>query len=443
MRSQFHSVLTEKLIAGTTAPLPAFTNRRVVVYRIPNKAQSVIGMRRAGKTTFLYQEMAARMAAGWERNRLVYLNFEDERVSGMTTTELSWLMEEYFALHPEKRGREKTLWCLDEIQLIPGWETFVRRILDSEQVDVFISGSSAKMLSAEVATAMRGRAMEVIVHPFSFREYLAHHGNAVPPSRRVSAAVRSQLEKTFLAYLTNGGFPEAQGLPEATLRALLGGYVDVVLLRDVAERHHMTNIFALRHVSRHLLANPGRPFSVPKIHGVLQSQGVVVAKNTLQEIISHLEDAFLIRSLWMEADSERQRMVNPRKSWPIDTALIRLYDRSGRANLGHALETAVLIELERRRAAVTWVKTAEGTEVDFLARSADGSETLIQVCAEATGEETATREISALLAAGKRHPNAEKLIITLTGRELTTRLPEGVKSRAAWDWFCEDELGEV
>jgi len=440
METQIREALREKLILGMTRPFPAFTRRRVVMHQIPGKAQAVIGMRRAGKTTFLHQIMADRLTAGTPRERMVYLNFEDERFAGITTADLTWLLEEYYCEQPAARDNERVLWCLDEIQLVSGWESFVRRIMDSEQVDVFLSGSSARLLSKEVATAMRGRALDVIVHPFSFREALDHAGIIPPQGRSVTTSQRSVMEKAVGDYLVSGGFPEAQGLDSAARHALLQSYVDVALLRDVVERHSVANVTALRFLVRHLMANPGRPFSVPKIHGLLTTQGIAVAKNTLHEFIAHLEDAFLVRGLWMEADSERQRMVNPRKSWPVDSALIPIYDRSGKPNTGHALETAVLIELERRRAAVTWVKAPDSGEVDFLARFPDGRETLIQVCASAAAPDTARRELSALHSAATRHPRATLLLITLTGREITVPIPDGIQAIPAWRWLLEDGM---
>jgi predicted AAA+ superfamily ATPase len=440
MEPQFREALREKLIAGMTEPLPALTRRRVVMHRLPGKAQAVIGMRRAGKTTFLHQVMADGLAAGSPRGHMVYLNFEDERLAGISTADLTWLLEEYYREQPGARGQHRVLWALDEIQLVPGWESFVRRVMDSEVVEIFLSGSSARLLSKEVATAMRGRALDVIIHPFSFWEALDHAGISPPAGRTVTTAGRSVMENAVSEYLVRGGFPEVQGLATAPRQALLQSYVDVALLRDVVERHHVANVTALRFVVRHLMANAGRPFSVPKIHGLLSTQGIAVAKNTLHELIGHLEDAFLVRSLWMEADSERQRMVNPRKSWPVDPALIPLFERSGKPNTGHALETAVLIELERRRAAVAWVRVPDGGEVDFLARFHDGSECLIQVCASAAAPDTARRELAALQSAAVRHPRARLLLVTLTGREITVPIPAGIETIPAWRWFLDDEM---
>jgi len=110
---------------------------------------------------------------------------------------------------------------------------------------------------------------------------------------------------------------------------LLNGYVDVVVLRDIIERHAVNNSIALRWIERQLLANPGGAFTVKKYYDTLKSQGVPVGKDTLHASLAHLEDAFLVRTVSMQTASERQRMVNPRKAYPIDTGLIALFERTG------------------------------------------------------------------------------------------------------------------
>ena len=142
-----------------------------------------------------------------------------------------------------------------------------------------------------------------------------------------------------------------------------------------------------------------------------------------------------MRTVWMESRSERQRMVNPRKAYPVDAGLIGVFDRSGRANTGHALETAVLVELERRGCEVTYVRTPEGYEVDFLARGDDGSTELIQVCADASGQATAARELSALAAAAEMFPSAAKRLLTQHRRGLPTEASADVTTQAAYEWM--------
>lgn len=435
MENQFRDVLRQKIVDGLDASPPRLTRRDVHLPRIPGKAVAVIGMRRAGKTSFLWQELAERQAAGVPREGLLYLSFEDERLAGMTAGDLDIVVEEYYRLQPGWRDRQRVTFFFDEIQVIPGWETFARRLLDSEQVDLFLAGSSARLLSREVATSMRGRAVEAVVYPFSFREALRHQGREPEkPPQRLTKAERSHLEKALLDYLQAGGFPEAQGLAARDRHELLRGYVDVVLLRDVIERHAVSHPVALRWMVRQLLGNPAGAFSVNKFYGDLKSQGIAIAKDTLHSYLAHLEDTFLLRALSIATDSERRRMVNPRKAYPIDPGLIPVFDRSGKANLGHALETCVLLELDRRGAEVSYVHTPDGREVDFLARYPSGSEELIQVCASLDDPVTREREIRALVEAAPCHPGAACSLIAL---DIPTalKIPSGIVLHRATDWL--------
>jgi len=392
-------------------------------------------MRRAGKTTFLHQIRRMHLGQGSPQERLPYINFEDERLAGLTANDLSILIEEYYRRFPAWRGKETVAWCFDEIQVVPGWERFVRRLLDSEKVEVFLSGSSAALLSREIATALRGRAWEVAIFPFSFEEYLRHHEQEVPKRLDLlSAKERSALQGALREYLICGGFPEAQGLDVETRYQLLLDYVDVAMLRDVVERHRVSNIVSLRWLVRHLLGNPGSLFSVEKFYAALKSQGLAVARDTLHQLLSYLEDCFLVRVSWVEGASERRRMVNPRKVYPVDPGLIPVFDRSGRSNLGHALETAVRIELERRGMESSYVRTKDGFEVDFLARSPEGGEALIQVCLDLAETGAMEREIRGLLSAAKEHPRTTLDVVTLLP-ETVRNVPENIHIHDAALWL--------
>ena len=180
---------------------------------------------------------------------------------------------------------------------------------------------------------------------------------------------------------TSRAICEGQGAEPRDRAALLAGYVDVVVLRDVIDRDAVSNPFALRWLQRQLLANPGGGFSEKKHYDALRSQGVRVGKDTLHEY-RYLEDAFLVRTASLHTASERQRMVNPRKAYPIDPGLISLFTRSGRSHKGRALETVVLLELERRGWEVAYLRTVEGLEVDFFAHRAGEAPMLVQVCLE-------------------------------------------------------------
>ena len=274
---------------------------------------------------------------------------------------------------------------------------------------------------------------------FSFEEALRHQGRSRPADPAVlTGRERARIERALLDWLAAGGFPEAQGLDSASRHQLLRDYVDVAMLRDVVERHDVRNVAALRWLVRHLLGNAGGLFSIEQFHAALKSQGLPIAKDTLHQLLGYLEDCFLVRIVWMESTSERQRMVNPRKAYPVDPGLIPVFDRTGRANLGDALETAVLVELERRRFEVTYVRTPAGYEVDFLARDQVGETELIQVCADLTDPATATRECRALAAAGNRFPRARKRLLTLTHEGIPAELPAGTEVQTACEWLLED-----
>ena len=433
-----HPVLAEKLsIALEPSAKTSLTLRDARLPAVPGKVHAVIGMRRAGKTTYLWQ-LLAEWRAKVPPEQAIYLSFDDDRLAGIGVEQLGFLLEEYYRRFPRLRGRQTVRWFLDEIQLVPGWERFVRRVLDSEKVEMVVSGSSARMLSREVHTSLRGRGLATVIRPFSFREVLRHQGaEPTKEPRRWTAAERSLVEKHFREYLMEGGFPETMGLPAALQVELLQGYVDTVLFRDVVERYGLTQVAALRWVVRQCLRNPAARFSVHRLHQDLKSQGHGVAKDAVHAMLGYLLDAFLLSAVPVATESERQRNSNPRKIYPADTGLIRAFDNSGRANVGHALETAVLIELERRGAETAYVRTAEGFEVDFLARQAVTGTELIQVCAEFQDPGTLAREIRALAGAAKAYPAAVLRLLVLDRDALAGVNAPGVVVQPAYEWLLE------
>jgi len=431
-----HPVLAERLsVALAPARHLENTRRDATLPKVRGKVHAVIGMRRAGKTTFLRQLMQDRRAK-LPAERVVYLSFDDDRLAGLELEQLGFLLEEYYRRYPALRGRATVHWLLDEIQLVPGWERFVRRVLDAEQVEIVVSGSSARMLSREVHTSLRGRGMATVIRPFSFREFLRHRDEepASDPARW-KPAERSLVEKRFREFLVEGGFPETQRLPAASRVDLLQGYVDTVLFRDVVERHGVSQVAALRWLVRQCLRNPAGSFSVHRLYNDLKAQGHGVAKAAVHEMLGHLIDAFLVSAVPVATESERQRNSNPRKLYPADPGLIKAFDVSRRSNVGHALETVVLNELERRQADIAYVKSADGLEVDFLARHADSADELIQVCADVSEPATLERELRALTAAAKEYPRATRRLFVLDRDALTRVSAPKVRVQPLYEWL--------
>ena len=327
-----HPVLAEKLSAALEPATPVrLTRRDERLPAVPGKVHAVIGMRRAGKTTYLRQLLDERRA-NLPPERSLMLSFDDDRLATLEADQLGFLLEEFYRRHPALRGRATVSWFLDEIQLVPGWERFVRRVLDTEKVEMVVSGSSARMLSREVHTSLRGRGMATVIRPFSFREFWCHRGEEpANEPRRWRPAERSLVEHRFREFLSDGGFPEAQGLPTALQVELLQGYVDTVLFRDVVERHGVSQVAALRWLVRQCLRNPAGSFSAHRLYMDLKSQGHGIAKDAVHALLGHLLDAFLITAAPLATESERQRNSNPRKLFPADPGLIRAFDSSGRA----------------------------------------------------------------------------------------------------------------
>lgn len=435
MNNEVERIIAEKLISSAEADLPPMTQRDVEAPSIGNKAIVAIGMRRSGKTTWLHQCQRKYLDQGYSPEDLVFFNFEDERLHGFSAIQLQSIIDTQNRLYPQKSSRKRVLF-FDEIQLVSGWEMFVRRILDEGDHEIYLSGSSAKLLSREIASSMRGRAWEIEIFPFSFAEVLNHHD--IPISKKISHLSRkakAEIDHHFESYLKIGGLPEAQGLSKSNRFQLLQGYVDTLLMRDIVDRYQITNPTALRWLVRRLMASPGGLFSISKFATDLKSQGIPVGKETLLEYLDHLEDAYLVETVSIATDSIKRKQVNPRKVYPIDSGFIPLFDRSGKSNIGHALETAAYLHLRRSKADISYVKTKNGFEVDFLARYIEGQEELIQVCYSLEDTETFERETRSLIEASIEHPRASLLLVTGNSAPCYHQVPEGIEIIPAWEWI--------
>ncbi|MCQ2380374.1 MAG: AAA family ATPase [Victivallaceae bacterium] len=194
--------------------LPGMTRRRQVIPELPRCATVVLGMRRTGKTFLLFQRMLDLMGAGGPRDRMLYLNFEDARLTGMTPPDLRYVADVYYQMFPANRKRT-CYFFFDEIQNVPGWESFARRMTDTPNVQVYMSGSSARLLSKEVATAMRGRSVEVEVLPLSFGEFLIHYGYFKTLPVGFGGSSKAKLRNGLEKYFQIGGMPAGTGIVPA------------------------------------------------------------------------------------------------------------------------------------------------------------------------------------------------------------------------------------
>jgi len=378
--------------------LPVCKPRELILPTGTGKVIGLAGVRRSGKTFLFFDAIQKLVERGVDRRHIVYLNFEDDRLHPIRSEELDMILRCWREVFPETVGQHAYLF-LDEVQNVSGWERWVRRLCDTEDVEVFVTGSSSHLLTRDLATALRGRSITLEVFPLSFREYLAFRNvDIVPHSADNESLLRFELE----SYLFCGGFPEIVLADEALRPLILEEYSSLMLYRDVVERYGVRNEKLMRELLRHCFRNTGSLLNVSKLHRDLTSQGITVSKNTLFDYLGYLEDAFLIFLLPKRETSLRKQEHNPKKLHVIDTGLIAAFQAFPNRDLGHKLETVVFLENRRSRKELFYY--ANGSEVDLC--DAEGK-LFINSCWSLADSATFRREKAAMEFGYKQWPQGE------------------------------------
>ncbi|MEM1223836.1 MAG: ATP-binding protein [Verrucomicrobiota bacterium] len=388
-----------------------FVSRDFDLKPIPGKAMAFIGMRRVGKTYLCYQKIVDLITTHkLPRENIFYLNFEDDRLFGFQLKDCQTILDVFYQDRPEKKS-EHCYFFFDEIQNVPNWERFIRRLLDTENVSVYVTGSSAKLLSLEIATGLRGRSLDREVFPYSFSEYLRAHQLSIKTSPLGHQALL-KLNQQAKNYCFTGGLPELQELESNHAREVAQSYVDAVVLRDVVERHGVSNIEALRSLLYHVLRSPCTKLSVNKLYLDFKSRGLRVAKDDLYAFLRHLTDAYLFFQLPLWTRSEKKRQVNPKKIYIIDNGILAAYSTQITQDRGAFLENLVYITLRKQGLELGYYETKQGHEIDFVYRDGDTT-VLVQASWTLEDKETREREIRALESASKEFTKTKKVIVTL------------------------------
>jgi hypothetical protein len=338
----------------------------------------ISGLRRAGKSTLLAQ-IAHRLG----EDHFYYVNFEDERFLGFEAGDANDLYGLLIELFGERR-----VFIIDEIQNVPGWEHFVRRFLDMG-LKFYITGSNASLLSRELGTHLTGRYVPVELFPFSFAEFLRFRGYAAPNLARLTTVDGARLRGQLDEYLRLGGIPESLKYPELPLARTL---YDDVLYRDIATRHRVEEVRALKELAYYLINNPASLVSYNKLKDQLRLGSV----NTVKNYIGYLEDSWLLFTTNVYDYSVRRQQVAPKKTYAIDTGLARSVGFSFSPNTGHLLENLVFLALRQRTRDVYYYASPTGLEVDFYLPE---ERQLVQVVQTLDQPETRQREVRALTAA--------------------------------------------
>ena len=412
--------------------------RDIAYFENATAATVVKGMRRTGKTYVTYERMAALKDSGVPWGRIVHLNFEDDRIKSMRLEDLHLINEIHAELFPEY-AHEKCWYFLDELQNVEGWEAYARRLVDSPKVVLCLTGSSSRLLSEEIATAMRGRSIPIEVFPLSFPEFLRFNGimeTAPDPKRGFTGAERGILRNAARRYLDVGGFPAVQGMPDAMRIATLQGYVHAVLYRDVLQRHRVASVQSLLCTLDYLLHNFARRTSAHAISGVLRNLSYPSRREDIADYISYFKDAYLIHPVSVMSGSLAVKRVNPDKYYIVDTGLVRAMSVKNDAERGWLLENLVFMALRRGLNKIEYVTNPDGTEVDFhVVDMVTKKRRLVQAAWTLQDRATAARETAALELA-RRNLRVDDCTIVTWDDE--AELDSGIKVVPVWKWLLDE-----
>ena len=407
------------------------TPRRMTITPVPGKATVYIGVRRCGKSTFMFQHMQRLVDNGVSRRNILYLNFFDDRLHKLQHDGMGIILEAYFSLYPEKKRTEKIYCFFDEIQVVSGWEPFVDRLMRTENCEVYITGSSAKMLSSEIATQMRGRAISWEMFPFSFVEFLDH--KQIPFAESMSVKQRLTVQKTFEEhYWQRGGFPEVVGLDRRLRIKIHQEYFNTLLFRDLIERHDISHPKAVADLAHRLVDNIASLYSINNLFGYLKSLGHKIPKSTVSDYLAWFEDAFFLFTVRIFDASSTRANANPKKIYSVDHSLVTSVGSGILINSGHLLENLVFCALRRITPEIYYYKSKNGRETDFIALMSNRAKLLVQVCRSMVDPKTRKREITALSEAMAELQMTEGLIVTYSEEETLEVAPGLIKIVPAW-----------
>ena len=382
----------------------------------------MVGPRRAGKSTMLYSMVRFLVEHGASWNSIIFINFEDERLSEFSLADFNDILSVQAELSDE------TSWFFfDEIQNIPGWEKFARRIADSGR-HVFITGSNARMLSREMEMVLGGRYLASFIEPYSFSEFLDASGVAHGKREMLSTAGRGAIQRAFEEHLHFGGFPETLHL--SSKREYLSSICGKILLGDIVARNGIRNERALRLTIKKIAESVRNEISFSRLHNMLRSIGLSISKDTVISYVGHAEDACLIFAIRNKFAEFSEHEGNP-KYYFCDNGILGLFLADADPAL---LENLVALHLRRRYGEVFFLKSPKyGIDVDFFVPE---TKTAIQV-AWRLSDEAREREFRNLLKLSNTFRDAERLAVVTAYPAPVENVPEGVEVIPALKFLLE------
>jgi len=387
--------------------------------------KDIVGVRRSGKTTTLYQVINLLITKKIDPKNIMFLNFDDPDIHAVSFEQLIKTME---TINP----------CIshvffDEIQQKNEWERWLRMMYDTKKYQqLFISGSSASLLTQDVGRVLTGRHISFIVFPFSFKEYLAFHGLTKFTSEYLEYN-RNTILHYLYSYLDGGGFPEVIGKNEYQRKTILTNIYNDVLSRDIASRFNASYDIAQK-VGYYVLTNNAREFSFRSI-----ARATDLSIETVEKYLGFLKQSFIILTVDVFSYKTKVQFKQNKKIYCIDTGLRNAVSFKISEDRGRLAENLVFIELKRRGKDVYYWKNGKG-EVDFVVKEGLKPISLIQVCWDITNEKTKKREIDNLIEAMHTLNLGQGLIITedYSGEEIAGK--KKIRFLPLWRWLLSDKI---
>jgi predicted AAA+ superfamily ATPase len=390
-------------------------------YKVEDSLNYVfVGLRRAGKSYLLFQQIRKLIQKGHFPDEILYFNFEDDRIATLDSSDLDLIKTCY-----EEMYDCKPIFFLDEIQIVPGWEKFARRLAD-QNYRVYITGSNAKMLSSEIATTLGGRYMIKNVYPFSFQEYLTASGIDINDKNAIYR-FHTEIHKIFELYFRFGGLPETAEVP--IKREWLSNLYQKVFFGDLVSRYQIRNDFALRVLIRKLAESVKQPSSFNRLANVVSASGKKISTDTVIDYLGYLKDSWLIFPVENFAGKLAHKETN-KKYYFIDNGILNLFLTDPQTAL---LENMVAIQLRRCYGEELFFYH-NGVEIDFYLPE---KQLAVQVCYNLTDFETRKREVNALLQLSKHLDLKEIYIITKEEEFELFEKNLKIKVIPIWKWMLD------
>jgi predicted AAA+ superfamily ATPase len=400
---------------------------RQLVDKIDTETKEVIdivGPRRSGKSSIMKIIIKKLKTKGG----FLYINFEDPYFIDHNTPQV---IEELIETYKEYYQTKLNYLFFDEVQNITSWEKAVRKLRDGGQYKIFVSGSSSKLLSSELASLLSGRHLSYQLLPLSFAEYLAFQGVAIREKKDIILKEKALL-KHFGEYLEWGGFPAV--VLEKNQELLKQYYLDMIQ-KDIVKRYEIREKTVLEKMGVYLLTNSAKTISVSAIKNLYG-----ISHEPASTYLDYFKDAFLVFELPQFSYSIKRQQKALKKIYAVDTGLANNVSFRFSQDKGRILETSVFLSLKQQGKETYYYKTKSGREVDFLIKD-NGKVQLIQVAWDIEDEKTKQREIGSLVEAMEEEKVGRGLVLTFSTNERTLIKNRQIQIRPVYQWLLEQTVG--